>query len=70
VLASIVLDTLSYRDTEAFKKLKKSFIDTIIKARRLRKVASVKFKDKKRKLIGLKLKDRARGKKTSSDSLA
>ncbi|EFQ86332.1 hypothetical protein PTT_18457, partial [Pyrenophora teres f. teres 0-1] len=51
------LNTLSRRDTKAFKKLKKSFADTTIKSRKLRKVTSVKFKDKKRKLIGLKLKD-------------
>ncbi|KAE8849618.1 hypothetical protein PTNB85_00034 [Pyrenophora teres f. teres] len=70
VLAGMVLDALSRGDTEAFKKLKKSFADTAIKARRLRKVASVKFEDDKRKSIGLKPKDRARGKKTGGDSSA
>ncbi|KAK1914005.1 hypothetical protein P3342_007251 [Pyrenophora teres f. teres] len=65
VLAGMVLDALSRGDTEAFKKLKKSFADTAIKARRLRKVASVKFEDDKRKSMGLKPKDRARGKKTA-----
>ncbi|KAE8834280.1 hypothetical protein PTNB85_05613 [Pyrenophora teres f. teres] len=70
VLAGMVLDALSRGDTEAFKKLKKSFADTAIEARRLRKVAGVKFEDDKRKLMGLKPKDRARGKKTGGDSSA
>ena len=57
LLTSIVLYTLSYSNSKAFKKLKKSFIDTTIKIRKLIKVTTIKVNNKKRKLLGLKLKN-------------
>jgi len=57
MLTSIVLNALSYSNSKAFKKLKKSFIDTTIKTRKLIKVATIKVNNKKGKLIELKLKN-------------
>ena len=57
MLTSIVLNALSYSNSKTFKKLKKSFIDTTIKTRKLIKVTTIKVNNKKRKLIGLKLKN-------------
>ena len=57
MLTSIVLNALSYSNSKAFKKLKKSFIDTTIKIRKLIKVTTIKDNNKKRKLLGLKSKN-------------
>ena len=70
MLASMVLDALNSGDSETFKKLKKSFADTAIETRKLMKVAAVKVDDEKRKSLGLKPKNRARGKKTGGESSA
>jgi len=70
MLTSIVLNTLNSGNSKTFKKLKKSFIDTTIKTHKLIKVTAIKVDDKKRKSLGLKPKNQARGKKTSSKSLA
>ena len=57
MLTSIVLNTLNSSNSKTFKKLKKSFIDTAIRMRKLIKVATIKFNDKKRKSLGLKPKN-------------
>ena len=70
MLTSIVLNTLNYSNSKTFKKLKKSFLDNTIKMYKLIKVATIKVNNKKRKLLGLKPKNQAYSKKTSSKSLA
>ena len=57
MLASMVLNTLNSSNSKTFKKLKKSFIDTAIKTRKLIKVATIKVNDEKRKSLELKPKN-------------
>ena len=57
MLTSIVLNTLNSSNSKTFKKLKKSFVDTTIKMRKLMKVATIKVNDEKRKSLGLKPKN-------------
>ena len=57
MLTSIVLNTLNSSNSKAFKKLKKSFIDTAIKIYKLIKVATIKVNNIKRKSLGLKPKN-------------
>ena len=57
MFTSIVLNTLNSGNSKTFKKLKKSFIDTAIKMRKLIKVTTIKVNNKKRKLLGLKPKN-------------
>ena len=57
MLTSIVLIALNSSNSKTFKKLKKSFIDTSIKMRKLMKVATIKVNDRKRKSLELKPKN-------------
>ena len=57
MLTSIVLNALNSSNSKTFEMLKKSFIDTTIKMRKLIKVATIKVNNKKRKSLELKPKN-------------